>query len=166
VTSGPTAGSAVLAAPSSPATPTGPPAKPKPAWSANVLILDDEKALAGMLEQIVHHLGHHCSLFFSPAEALKELQQHDFDLIFSDYRMPELDGRQFYQQVSRIKPHLTPRIVFLTGDVANEETQAFLASIKNAHITKPFNLGAVRGVIDSALQGKPPAESSPPSHQN
>jgi two-component system chemotaxis response regulator CheY len=82
---------------------------------------------------------------------LDKIAQSDFDLILSDYRMPALDGRQFYQRVSQLKPHLVPRIVFLTGDVANEDTQDFLASIQNACITKPFQLQTVETAINGAL---------------
>jgi signal transduction histidine kinase/ActR/RegA family two-component response regulator len=119
---------------------------------ARVLIVDDERALAEMLEQIVQYLGHHTTVCLSPLEALKEMERADFDLILSDYRMPHLNGRQFYERVRELKPHLIGRMVFLTGDVANEETHAFLTSIDNAIITKPFHLHAVETAITAALQ--------------
>ncbi len=132
----------------------GEPAPPGPTGSppARILILDDEPTLVEMLGQVVRHLGHETRLCSCPVEALKEIEKSDFDLILSDYRMPDLDGRQFYERVTAIKAHLRSRIIFLTGDVANEDTQNFLASTGNPCILKPFHLRAVESAINAALQ--------------
>ena len=46
------------------------------------------------------------------------------------------------------------RIIFLSGDVVNAQTQDFLKSIGNLKLDKPFKLAAVRGAIDSMLGGR------------
>jgi PAS domain S-box-containing protein len=131
------------------------PSSKNPPHPSRILILDDEKRLADMLEQIIQHLGHHTTVYCSPLEALREIEQRDFDVIFSDYRMPELDGRQFYQRVAQAKPHLASRIIFLTGDVANEPTRSFLSSVGNPCVTKPFHLRAVQSAINGVLEKQP-----------
>ena len=123
-----------------------------PITSARILVLDDETILAEMLGQIIGLLGHQVTLSFSPLDALKQIEAHDYDLIFSDYRMPVLDGQQFYQRVAKLKPALAARIIFLTGDVVNEETQGFLASVGNAHIMKPFQIAVIQTAIDQAME--------------
>jgi CheY-like chemotaxis protein len=150
---------ATVAAVSTPAASWGPSNK-KNTRPARILILDDERALGEMLGQLVRHLGHQSTLCFSPLEALRHIEHGDFDLIFSDYRMPVLDGRQFYERVARLKPYLLPRIVFLTGDVASEDTQDFLGSISNACITKPFHLRTVAGTINTILRELKPLAGS------
>lgn len=119
---------------------------------ARVLVLDDEQTLGEMVAQILSHLGHDCLLCHAPAEALEHVRKRDFDVILSDYRMPVMDGRQFYHRVTELKPWLAPRIVFLTGDVVNDETQKFLSSVGNAYVTKPFNLRSVQSAIEGVLQ--------------
>ncbi|MBI5386202.1 MAG: response regulator [Verrucomicrobia bacterium] len=126
-------------------------ASPPSARAAKVLVLDDERALAEMLGQIVTLLGHDCTLCHSPVQALEHLQRRDFDLVLSDYRMPVMDGQQFYKRVVELKPWLASRIVFLTGDVVNEDTQSFLSSIGNACLTKPFQLQVVEATINRTL---------------
>ena len=66
--------------------------------------------------------------------------------------MPLMNGRQFYEQAIRKKPALARRVIFLTGDVVNEETQAFLKSIGNPHMAKPFNLASVKAIVAEAIQ--------------
>ena len=79
-------------------------------------------------------------------------QHEEIDLILSDFRMPKMNGQEFYQQAIRKKPALARRIVFLTGDVVNEETQAFLQSTGNPHLAKPFQLAHVEQMVAEVLQ--------------
>ena len=131
---------------------------PPTAAPARILVLDDEEYLAEMLGQMLEVLGHRVTLCHNPVKALELLAQEPFDLILSDYRMPVLDGQQFYRRVAQNIPELAARIIFLTGDVMNEDTQGFLASVGNAHITKPFRLQVIEAAITRVLQQKAAAE--------
>jgi PAS domain S-box-containing protein len=129
------------------------PAKPEPVHehAGNILVLDDEKSIADMLAEMLGLLGYTPTVCNAPAHALELLEDKDFDLIISDFRMPGINGRQFYELAARIKPELSSRIIFLTGDVVNEETQQFLKSIGNPHIAKPFNLNSVKKVVEDSI---------------
>jgi PAS domain S-box-containing protein len=125
----------------------------------HVLVLDDEVALAQMLSEVLDVLGYTSTLCHSPVQALELIERQRFDLIISDFRMPGLNGQQFYELVKQNRPALARRIVFLTGDVASKETQAFLRSIGNPHLDKPFNLASVEHAVNEALEEKIPAVS-------
>jgi CheY-like chemotaxis protein len=71
--------------------------------------------------------------------------------VISDFRMPVLNGGEFYHQVRQLKPDLARRIIFLTGDVVNEETQEFLNSTGNPHLGKPFQLTTLEAVMLEVL---------------
>ena len=53
-----------------------------------------------------------------------------------------------------MKPELARRIVFLTGDVVSEDTQAFLQSTGNPHLSKPFHLAQVEQTVAQVLQNR------------
>src|SRR5206468_301556 len=95
---------------------------------AKVLVLDDEQALAQLLGEVLTVLGHTPTVCYSAAEALECIERQDFDVVLSDMRMPNIDGKQFYEIVKQKNLRLCRRFVFLTGDVVGEETQAFLQS--------------------------------------
>jgi CheY-like chemotaxis protein len=51
-----------------------------------------------------------------------------------------------------MKPELARRVLFLTGDVVSEDTQAFLQSTGNPHLSKPFQLARVEQIVAQILQ--------------
>lgn len=120
--------------------------------SAQILVLDDEKSLAEMLGEILQLLGHTPTICHTPSHALELISQQDFDLILSDYRMPTMDGQEFYRKVAEKKPALTRRIVFLTGDLINEESQHFVQTNGRPHLAKPFNLASVQRIVETTLE--------------
>jgi PAS domain S-box-containing protein len=130
------------------------PATPEPPHAGRILVLDDEKSIAEMLAEMLGLLGYTPVVCNSPLKALELLDHEDFDLIISDFRMPGINGRQFYSLAAQKRPILAQRIIFLTGDVVNEDTQAFLQSIGNPHIAKPFNLTSVKTVVEDYLRAQ------------
>ncbi len=122
--------------------------------AAEVLVLDDEPSIADLLSEMLSLLGQRPTVCLAPAAALELLLTRDFDLIISDFRMPVMNGEQFYREVLRRKPHLAPNIIFLTGDVVSAETRQFLASTNNPHLDKPFQLSKLETVVAEVLGRK------------
>ena len=88
----------------------------------------------------------------SATEALAKSRQRAYDLIFSDIRMPELDGPGFYQQLTQQHPELRGRFVFVTGDTLGHETRAFLERVGAPGLHKPFTPEEVRQVAQRLLR--------------
>ncbi|WCJ58541.1 response regulator [Fontisphaera persica] len=138
--------------------PTPPAAAPAAAdLNLKILVLDDEPTITEMVSEMLSLLGCRTVGCTVPAHALELLRKQHFDLILSDIRMPEMDGRQFYAAVRQEHPSLAGRILFLTGDTVNEETRAFLKSVGNHHLGKPFQLEALRRAILEIVGQHPPA---------
>jgi CheY-like chemotaxis protein len=127
---------------------------------ARVLILDDEPSITELLGEMLGMLGCQTSLASSAPKALELMQAGHFDVILSDFRMPMMNGQAFYEEVQRRRPELAARIIFISGDVINDETQGFLQSTGNLHLTKPFNLQAVEDAVSSVLRRDLPASGS------
>ena len=119
--------------------------------SAQILILDDEENLAEMLAEMVQMLGHVPTVCQNPAKALELIATRNFELILSDYHMPVMNGGEFYEELTRRRPEMAGRIIFLTGDSVGAETDDFLKAIGNPHVRKPFQLLRIEEVIGSTL---------------
>jgi CheY-like chemotaxis protein len=133
---------------------------------AEILVLDDDAAVASILSEMLDLLGHAPTSCHDPAQALTLLETRSFDLILSDFHMPGMEGNEFYRRLRDARPELARRVVFLTGDVLNEDTQFFVRSTGNPHLLKPFQFAKVREVVAQALGAlqatMPPAAASPP----
>lgn len=134
------------------------PDKRKAAAARKILVLDDERPFADMLGDILNMLGYDTRICYSAREALEEISHDQFDLILSDFRMPNMDGREFYEAVASQNRALAARIIFLTGDLGNHHTRQFLQSIDNPHLAKPITLASIERALSSTLHGTAPTQ--------
>jgi CheY-like chemotaxis protein len=65
--------------------------------------------------------------------------------------MPEMNGQEFYRAAVAVRPQLSQRIVFLTGDLLCNETRSFLEKTGAASIAKPFRLSSIEQTITDVL---------------
>ena len=96
-------------------------------------------------------LGHQPTVCSDALAALALIDRQKFDLVLSDFRMPNLDGREFYEKVIQKKPGLARRIIFLTGDVMGTEPMTFFNSVSCLHLAKPFHLAQVEEAVTRIL---------------
>jgi CheY-like chemotaxis protein len=120
--------------------------------SPRILILDDDTAVGELLGEMISMLGYRPTSCEDATVALSMIERQPFDAIISDFRMPGLDGREFYRQLETRNPTLARRIIFLTGDPYAEEIQTFLDATGNSCLAKPFRLSAIEELLTQALQ--------------
>jgi len=119
--------------------------------SLAILLVDDELSLARALARLLRRDGHTVEIAANGRQALARLQEHSYDLILSDWRMPELDGPGLYQALVQQYPHLCQRTVVFTGDTLSPEVHDFFAEYNVPRLTKPVTMAAVRRVIAQTL---------------
>jgi CheY-like chemotaxis protein len=78
-------------------------------------------------------------------------EQRPFDLIFCDVMMPNTSGITFFEKLAQIAPELSDRVVFMTGGAFNAVAQQFLAQVPNPHVAKPFDLAAIRALVQARV---------------
>lgn len=81
-----------------------------------VMIVDDERLIRDGLAHLIDWTAYHCSVVAEAADgvqALEYLQDHGIDLVFTDIRMPRLDGIEFARQLRERQPNIM--IVFISG---------------------------------------------------
>ncbi len=123
-----------------------------PASGKIILVVDDEPAICKMLTEILAAEGHQVETAATGAVALSKLRERAYDLILSDIKMPELDGRSLYRELARDYPELSRRVIFITGDTLNPATMTFLEQTGAPSLDKPFLLHEVRRVVQQALR--------------
>jgi CheY-like chemotaxis protein/anti-sigma regulatory factor (Ser/Thr protein kinase) len=116
-----------------------------------ILVVDDEPDIASTLVETLAHDGHEVDVAANGAEALVQLESRSYDLIFTDTKMPHMDGPAFYQTLVRRVPALARRVVFVTGDLMDREKREWLESTRCLTLAKPFDVNDVRRAVQRVL---------------
>jgi len=104
------------------------------------LVIEDERALGEAVADALRDEGFDVDREMDGQTALVALGRQAYDVIICDLKMPTLDGMTLFRRVSADMPHLTRRMIFVTGDVAGTETERFLENSGCRWLPKPFRL--------------------------
>lgn len=74
-----------------------------------------------------------------------------FDAILCDMMMPDMSGMELHQVLSLGAPEQADAMIFMTGGAFTPEARAFLASVPNARVDKPFDIAALRALVRSRI---------------
>jgi len=116
---------------------------------ADILIIDDEKAIRKTLTEILSFEGYKIDEASDGEEGLKKFKEKTYDLILCDIKMPKLDGIEFLQKAVEVNPDIP--IIMISGH-GNIET-AVEAVKKGAYdyISKPPDLNRLLITIRNAM---------------
>ncbi len=116
-----------------------------------VLVVDDEDSILTMIQEALTVHGYKVDVVRDGEAALRRFSQYEYDLALCDWKMPGLSGQEVYERLRASNPEMSRRLIFITGDVANEQTQKFLESTDKVCLTKPFTLAEFRAAISRML---------------
>jgi CheY-like chemotaxis protein len=125
---------------------------PVPQAALPVLLIEDEPAVMAYVRAALERSGYAVVTTESGVEGLKLLESGQFLGIVSDMRTPGgVDGADVHAWLSRHRPDMATRIVFITGDIANEETVATLRKTGAPCVEKPFRVQQFISVIEKTI---------------
>jgi signal transduction histidine kinase len=128
-----------------------PPAPAAAARRGRILLIDDDPAIGRTLTRLFGQ-DHDLTLVDGAAEALAILSSgRTFDVIFCDLMMPQMTGMDLHALIARDVPGQLERMVFMTGGAFTPGAQAFLESVPNTRIDKPFDLRQLRAIVAERL---------------
>ncbi len=117
---------------------------------ANILIIDDEKAIRKTLSEILSFEGYKIEEASDGEEGLRKFSEKTFDIVLCDIKMPKLDGIEFLEKAKLVNPD-TP-IIMISGH-GNIDT-AVEAVKKGAfdYISKPPDLNRLLITLRNATE--------------
>jgi DNA-binding NtrC family response regulator len=122
---------------------------------ARILVVDDDSASRGLMEQILAEDGHQVLTCSDGAEAIARLEEErargaELDAVVSDIRMVDMDGLEVLDWVHKHVPETPVLLVTAFGNVDG----AVDAIRRGAYdyISKPYDVNAIKLVVDRALR--------------
>jgi len=120
-----------------------------------ILLIEDEPSVSAFLRAALERNGYSVVQANSGADGLQQLAQGSFAGVISDIRMPgAVNGAEIHAWIQTNRPALRSRIILISGDTANSETQALLANSGTPCIEKPFRVHQLISVVEKTF-GKP-----------
>jgi CheY-like chemotaxis protein len=120
--------------------------------STPVLLIEDEPAVMAYVRAALERSGYQVVTAASGADALSLLASGQFQGIVSDMRTPGgVDGAQVHAWIADHRPELASKVVFITGDIANEETVATLQKTGAPCVEKPFLVQQFISVVEKTI---------------
>ncbi|MEJ7731217.1 MAG: PAS domain S-box protein [Polyangiaceae bacterium] len=133
-----------------------------PGHRAAVLVVDDEPAIGQAVSRVLRdHLVHVVTSVDAALDIIRGGKV--FDVILCDLMIPGLTGIDFYHELSRIRPTLVERVVFITGGAFTSDANAFLDQIPNERFGKPFNVADLRALVERAARVHRAADGESPT---
>ena len=117
---------------------------------AQILVIDDDKAMRDACFQILSRQGYQVELAASASQGLTLLERPSFDAILLDLVMPDMDGLEALKKIKTLDPDV--EVIIITG---YGTIQAAVESIKAGafhFLSKPFVPDDLRNLVSRALE--------------
>ncbi|NQW17888.1 MAG: response regulator [Chloroflexi bacterium] len=119
-----------------------------------VLVVDDEPSLIDLVSRALSGSGHDVETAPDGAQSLQLLYTGDYDAILLDMKMPGLGGQEVYQCLQSIRPDLSDRVMFMSGDASSPDVKTFIETTGNPLLKKPFSLDDLRKSMNTFANAK------------
>ncbi|WP_158501726.1 two-component regulator propeller domain-containing protein [Vitiosangium sp. GDMCC 1.1324] len=106
-----------------------------------VMIVDDDVMVSSALRRTLAR-EHDVEVMTSSRQALELLKGPkgtEVDVILCDLMMPDLTGMELHADLSAAAPGVARRMVFVTGGAFTPAARAFMDTVQNARVDKPFD---------------------------
>ena len=123
-------------------------------FMAKLLIIDDERGIRNTLKEILADEGHDVDVAENGKVGLEMAQAKAYDLIFSDIKMPEMDGLEVLKALKEGEEAIDTPMVMITGHGDVETAVQALKAGAYDFLLKPLDLNRILITTKNALESK------------
>lgn len=124
----------------------------------SVLVIDDEHAILGILDEYLAERGYDVVTAGNGAQAIEAIEHRGFDVALVDLKLPDQDGITLIESFKKIRPDM--KCVVMTAFASLESTIEALRLNAFDYILKPFDLVKIGEVVDAAYNDSILGDSS------
>lgn len=121
----------------------------------HVLVIDDDAVVGRSFDRVLSDKGYEVVTALSGEEALKDIEAHDYDVVFTDIRMPGMDGLEVTERIKARCPW-TPIVVITGYGTEENEAKASVLGV-SGFIRKPLTPEMIESITLKTLEK--PAEA-------
>jgi CheY-like chemotaxis protein len=120
-----------------------------------VLVIDDDAVVGRSFERVLTEKGYEVDMALSGEEGLKDMDTTEYDVVFTDIKMPGIDGIEVAERI-KAKCPWTPVVVITGYGTEENEARASVLGV-NGFVRKPLTPEMIESVTLKALEKQPEA---------
>jgi len=121
----------------------------------NILLVEDNPVNQQVFKFYMDKLGYSFDLANNGMIAIDQVNKNNYDLIFMDIMMPNMNGLQATKNIRELLPvDRQPFIIALTADALIGQRERYLKEGFDDYCTKPFNLNQLKEIIYQYISSK------------
>ena len=114
-----------------------------------ILLVDDSTTLTRILSDFLKLKGHECTIINDGRNALTLMSEKKFDAVLLDLHMPEMDGSEVIDNLTRNGKIKDQRIILFTAsNVSNQQIGEYIEKGVHSCIRKPIQTDALLRVLE------------------
>ena len=117
-----------------------------------ILFVDDDRTILSLVEEYLTAFDYRISIEDSGLKALDLIKEKDFDIVFTDFKMPDIDGLELLAVIKEFRP--ATEVIMVTGHGTMESAIQAMKFGSYDYIQKPFKLDVLRILIDKIFEAK------------
>ena len=118
----------------------------------DILFVDDDRAILELVNEYLAELGYRIHVTDNGIKALDLIKDQNFDIVFTDFKMPDIDGLELLAAIKEYRPQT--EVIIVTGHGSMESAIKAMKSGSYDYLQKPFKLDVLKIIIDRIVEEK------------
>ncbi len=119
---------------------------------ADILFVDDDRAILEIVREYLAEIGYHVDVVDNGLAALERIKEKPYHIVFTDIKMPDIDGLELLSAIKEYRPET--EVIIVTGHGSMESAIQAMKYGSYDYLQKPFKLNVLKIIIDRILDEK------------
>jgi DNA-binding NtrC family response regulator len=116
----------------------------------HVLVIDDDAVVGRSFDRVLSGKGYAVDTALSGEQGLRDIEEHEYDVIFTDIKMPGMNGIEVARRIKAKNP-LTPIVVITGYGTTENEAEASVLGV-SGFVRKPLSPETIEDIAQKALE--------------
>ncbi len=117
-----------------------------------ILFVDDDQTILSLVEEYLTAFDYRISVVNNALKALDLIKDKEFDLVFTDFKMPDINGLELLAMIKEYRP--STEVIIVTGHGTMESAVQAMKYGSYDYIQKPFKLDVLKILIEKVYEEK------------
>ena len=119
---------------------------------ADILFVDDDRAILEIVREYLAEIGYRVDVVDNGLAALERIKDKPYHIVFTDIKMPDIDGLELLSAIKEYRPET--EVIIVTGHGSMESAIQAMKYGSYDYLQKPFKLNVLKIIIDRILDEK------------